>query len=457
MGFVRSPAVAGMFYPADPATLARDVRSLLDSAARPGAARPKAIIAPHAGYIYSGPVAASVYARLIPARHDVSRVVLVGPSHRVAFRGIAASSADAFDTPLGRINVDRDSINGLLVLPGVAVLDAAHSEEHSLEVHLPFLQAIFDRFTLVPLVVGDASADSVAAVLDALWGGSETLIVVSSDLSHYLDYKAARGVDLATRDAIERLDPAAITFDQACGRLPIAGLLTVARRRDLTVETVDLRNSGDTAGPRDQVVGYGAWCFTEPETAADTDSGRASLHQHAAQLLSIARSAIEKRLKSGGPSEMPGDLPPALLAAGATFVTLMHHGELRGCIGSTTAWRPLAADVAENALRAAFEDPRFPPMTEDEWTDTDLSISVLTAPQLIIAADEADLVAKLRPHADGLIIEDGQYRALFLPAVWKVLPEPRDFLAQLKRKAGLAPTHWSPNLRAYRFATEDIR
>ncbi len=454
MSFIRSPAVAGMFYPANPSDLARDVRSLLEAAPKASAGRPKAIIAPHAGYVYSGPIAANVYARLLPARDDISRVVLVGPSHRVAFRGIAASSAQAFETPLGRIPIDRDSVNSLIGLPEVGIFDAAHAEEHSLEVHLPFLQAIFSRFSLVPLVVGDASAVAVGAVLDALWGGPETLIVISSDLSHYLAYDAARSIDQATRGAIERLEPDAIGFDQACGRLPIAGLLTVARRRGLSVETVDVRNSGDTAGPRDQVVGYGAWCFSEAVAKPQAGAGGSGLRSYAPLMLSTARSAIEKRLKGSGPLELPTDLPPALLAPGAAFVTLKRQGNLRGCVGSTTAWRPLVADIAENALRAAFEDPRFPPLGPEEWDDTDVSISVLTPPEFIAVADEADLLAKLRPHIDGLIIEDGQYRALFLPAVWEMLPEPRDFLAQLKRKAGLAPTHWSPGLRAYRFTAE---
>ena len=263
---VRAPAVAGMFYP----DRARDheaiLSDVLEAAARhaaPGPA-PQAIIAPHAGYVYSGPIAASAYARLRPAADVISRVVLIGPSHRVPLRGLAAPTVDAFETPLGRIELDRPAIAEVLALSHVREWDAPHAHEHSLEVHLPFLQAILPRFSLVPLVAGDASPEEVAEVLERLWGGHETLIVVSSDLSHYLDYATARRIDASTCHAIETLDASAIGYDQACGRVPVSGLLTLARRKHLTATTLDLRNSGDTAGDRRQVVGYGAWMFTEP-------------------------------------------------------------------------------------------------------------------------------------------------------------------------------------------------
>ncbi len=255
---VRYPAVAGMFYPADPAELERAVHTYLQGARCPTSA-PKAIIAPHAGYIYSGPVAATAYACLAPVHDRIRRVVLIGPSHRVPFRGIAAPAARRFLTPLGEVEVDQEALASLADLPQVGVLDEAHAREHSLEVHLPFLQTVLDSFRIVPLVVGDATPEQVAEVIDRLWDGDETLIVVSSDLSHYHSYETAERMDRATSAAIEALRPEDIGHEQACGRLPVAGLLLVARARGLHAETVDLRNSGDTAGPRDQVVGYGAY------------------------------------------------------------------------------------------------------------------------------------------------------------------------------------------------------
>lgn len=258
MATTRSPAVAGLFYPADPRELRTMIHAFLN-ATEDSETAPKAVIAPHAGYIYSGPVAASAYARLAKARGTVKRVILLGPSHRVGFLGLAAPSADYFATPLGAIPVDRESLEKVLTLPQVQVLDRAHAQEHSLEVHLPFLQEVLGEFTLVPLVAGEASAQEVAEVLELLWGGPETLIVISTDLSHYHDYHTAQRMDAATSRAIETLRPEDIGYDQACGRVPLIGLLEVARRRGLHIRTVDLRNSGDTAGPRERVVGYGAY------------------------------------------------------------------------------------------------------------------------------------------------------------------------------------------------------
>lgn len=257
---IREPAIAGQFYPADPTELRATVTGLLDAVPLVAdAAPPKALVAPHAGYPYSGPVAASAYARIRPLAGQVRRVVLLGPSHRVPFCGIATTTATAYRSPLGDIPVDRKSLEAIAHLPGVQALDIAHGPEHSLEAHLPFLQVALGTFELVPLVVGDASSEQVATVLDRLWGGPETLIVVSSDLSHFHDYATACRLDTASTRAIERLDEHALGPEQACGCRPLAGLLRLARQRGLTITTLDQRNSGDTAGPRDQVVGYGAW------------------------------------------------------------------------------------------------------------------------------------------------------------------------------------------------------
>lgn len=267
MSLIRPPAVAGSFYAADPATLARDIQNYLDAADGDAPVShdhpPKAVIVPHAGYVYSGPVAAYAYARLAALRGIVKRVVLLGPCHRVPVLGLALSSADGFMTPLGNVPLDHRLDETLLTLPQVEVFDATHAMEHSLEVQLPFLQTVLGEFQLLPLVVGDATPAQVAEVLEMVWGGPETLIVISSDLSHYLDYDAAQRLDRQTCHAIETLDGQAIGRAQACGRGPVKGLLEVAQRKGLSVETLDLRNSGDTAGPRHQVVGYGAWAFWE--------------------------------------------------------------------------------------------------------------------------------------------------------------------------------------------------
>jgi AmmeMemoRadiSam system protein B len=261
---VRPPAVAGTFYPGASRALAQSLAQLLGDAAReaPERAVPKAIIAPHAGYVYSGPVAASVYALLAPARRRINRVVLLGPTHRIALRGLALPGCQAFATPLGTVEIDVAAVAALRGLPQVAISAAAHAMEHSLEVHVPFLQTVVEKFSLVPLAVGDASATEVAEVLDRLWGGPETLIAVSSDLSHYLPYGDAQAVDRATAKAI--LDLATeLSHEQACGATPVTGLTHLARSRGLRPELIDLRNSGDTAGDKSRVVGYGAFAFYE--------------------------------------------------------------------------------------------------------------------------------------------------------------------------------------------------
>lgn len=279
MGWSRPPAVAGTFYPGVRSSLRAEVEQLLEGAdgasfspgggggrPAPEPRTPKAIIAPHAGYVYSGPVAASAYALIPPFRESISRVVLLGPAHRIPIRGFAACSAEAFETPLGPVPVDEEALQGILGLEQVQLLDEAHSGEHSLEVHLPFLQVALRDFTLVPLVVGEASPEEVAEVLKCLWGGPETLIVVSSDLSHYLPYDHANQVDALTSRAIQELRPHEIRYEQACGRIPVSGLLLRAREEGLAAECVDLRNSGDTAGPRTQVVGYGSFIFRPADT-----------------------------------------------------------------------------------------------------------------------------------------------------------------------------------------------
>ena len=265
---IREAAVAGSFYPADSGELQSMVHRMLDASASVVGPAPKALIVPHAGFIYSGPVAAAAYSRLRPHRSRYRRVVLLGPSHCVAFRGLAASSANVFRTPLGDVPVARAALDALRH-DAVSVIDAAHRPEHSLEVQLPFLQSLLDAFELLPLLVGDARTADVASVLDLLWDGPETLLVISSDLSHYLSYGQAREMDRATCNAVEALDAAGIDTAQACGAAPLRGLLVAAARRGLRPRTLDLRNSGDTSGNRDRVVGYGAWILAEEEPCRD--------------------------------------------------------------------------------------------------------------------------------------------------------------------------------------------
>ena len=447
---VRPPAVAGMFYPGDSAGLRDELATCLAVPEAPApetteAGTLKAIIVPHAGYIYSGGTAGHAYARLAPLAGRIRRVVLLGPCHRVSVRGLAAPTVQAFATPLGRVPLDRAAIDGLNDLPQVVASDAAHAQEHSLEVQLPFLQTVLGSFELLPLAVGDASAAEVAEVLERLWGGPETLIVISSDLSHFHTYREAQRIDGATAEHILALDQLT-RFDQACGALPINGLLAVARRRGLGIERLAQCNSGDTAGDKSRVVGYASFALYEPE-AVTADPGAA--------LLVRARNAIAARL---GQATRAEPMHPALAQPGATFVTLTQNGALRGCIGSLQAHRPLDQDVRANAVAAAFSDPRFPPLKAEELARTRVEVSLLTAPQPMTFSDEADALRQLRPHVDGVILIAGPGgrlgRSTFLPQVWEQLPEPRRFLAHLKQKAELPADWWSDEVQLQRYEVQ---
>ena len=260
---VRPAAVSGAFYPAEPALLAETIRRSFGGAVRPapGAPVPRALVVPHAGYAYSGPVAASAYARVAPARGSIRRVVLLGPSHRVFLRGLALSSADAWATPLGLVPVDHSAADDLTPLRFVAVDDRPHGPEHSLEVQVPFLQTVLDEIALVPVLVGDATTEEVAAALEVLWGGPETLVVVSTDLSHYHRHAEAEALDARTAAAVVARRPEAIDDRDACGARALRGLLRVADELHLTVEEIDRRTSGDTAGDKEKVVGYGSFAL----------------------------------------------------------------------------------------------------------------------------------------------------------------------------------------------------
>ena len=426
---IRRPAVAGTFYPGDPRQLSAGIDELLDGVERfePRMVHPKALIVPHAGYVYSGPIAAAAYDELAPARGIVKRVVLLGPVHRVPVRGLALPLADGFETPLGRVPIDRAACASIARLKQVVTSEPAHAMEHSLEVQVPFLQKTLGPFTLVPLAVGSASISEVAETIEQLWGGEETLIVVSTDLSHYHPYDEARSIDGRTlgRIAAYATD---IDHEEACGATPLNGLLHLARAKGLSIRPLAANNSGDTAGGKGRVVGYSAF-------ALDDERQRVTAGEAGQRLLAIARAAIARELGTGAAPE--SDRDAWLGQTAATFVTLLKDGKLRGCIGSLEAHRPLREDVAANAVAAAFRDPRFPPLTKEEWPFCALEVSLLSRPKTIRFADEADLLAQVRGGEDGIILECAGKRATYLPQVWEGLPQKERFFAELKRKAGI--------------------
>lgn len=436
-GADRAPAVEGRFYPESASALREAVaRALADCPKREVAGPVRALIAPHAGYVYSAGVAATGY-RLID--RSVRRVILLAPSHRHAFDGVSIPEVEAYRNCLGRMVLDPAAAALRRQVGFIRAVPEAHRREHALEVQVPFLQVRLDGATLIPLVLGRCDPEALAAALAPLCT-PETLVVASSDLSHYHPYAEARQRDLAMVRAIVAMDGAAVAEGEACGRLPILTVMALARRLGWKPELLDYRNSGDTAGDRTRVVGYASVAFTEGAASRATDGPLSEAQR--TFLLKLARSRITAKL-TGEAIRLaaPAGLE-RLQQPGACFVTLTRDGSLRGCIGSLTARRPLLQDVADHAVNAAFRDHRFSPLTLPELPDIRIGISVLTAPVPLPYDGPEELVARLRPGLHGVTVSDGDRRATFLPQVWEQLPDAVAFLSRLCRKAGMETDRW---------------
>jgi hypothetical protein len=448
--WVREPAVAGLFYPDDAADLRAAVTGHVDRAPAPeGPAEAGALIAPHAGYRYSGATAGVAYRMVAERQGLIQRVVLAGPAHRVPVEGVGVgvTSARAWRTPLGEVPVDVEAC-GRLVSAGAAVAaDEAHAPEHSLEVHLPFIQQVLGPVPIVPLLVGRCLASVVAAALELAWDDHATLVVISSDLSHYLDEDEARARDDRTRQAIIEGRAGDIGPYDACGSVAVTGLMVAAQHRDVVPRTLALSTSADASGDRTRVVGYGSFAFEPPRPLLPVEGD---------WLVARARAAIAHELRTGTVDPLDDeDVPERLCLPGASFVTLDYAGDMAGCIGSLEPSRPLWRDVALNARGAAFADPRFDALAAADLDHTDITVSVLSTMERLPSEPEA-LAAALRPGADGLMVEAEGSRGTFLPSVWHKLPTPASFVRSLMAKADLPPEPWPDDVRAWRYTTDEF-
>ncbi len=426
-----------------------DVRSQ----ARPdGGVAPKVVVAPHAGLAYSGAVAATAFGPWARQAKPPSRIVIIGPAHRVAFSGIAVHPASKWSTPLGETPVAPGAHAELAQAPDVVVDPRPFAGEHALEMHLVMLQAMLPApFEIVPILVGDTDPRRVAEALRRVWGGPETVVAVSSDLSHFLDQRSARSIDADTARRIETLDAAALDGRRACGFLALKGALEIAAEGDMRASALHLATSADVGADVSRVVGYGAFGFEYAASARLANADRE-------RLLSACMAALALAARTGGASPAPslGEGSPALASWRATFVTLTENGRLRGCIGSRSPRRPLIEDAVANGVQAAFADPRFPPLGESELGGLRLDVSILSHPRAIPARSESELADALEPDRDGLIVAAGQHRALFLPSVWRSLPDARAFVRHLMAKAGLETNRWPEVLEAKRFRVESF-
>ena len=444
---IRKPVWEGRFYEADPSALKRTIDQLGDRAEKtpvqiPENGRLRAIVMPHAGYTYSGWTAAHA-GRMLTAG-QFSKVILLGPDHRIGFKSAAICDVDAYETPLGKIDLHQDCAILRLQPDLFESLSVSRDQEHSLEVILPFLQRSLGDFQLIPIIIGQGDVSLISEALDPLMD-RDTLLVVSSDLSHFLPYAEALARDRETMDEILALKPDKLikTDNRACGKIPILILTRMARRHHWQPVLLHYSNSGDTAGDRSRVVGYAAMAFFETQDPAEAQFSEAQ----GRLLVKLARRSImdEMGVDVSGPAF--GDLPSVMTderfrVHRGTFVTLTIGGRLRGCIGNLTSTQSVLEGVSRNAVNAAFHDPRFAPLSKDELNRIEIEVSILTEPRPLVYRDGQDLIRKLRAHVDGVILRKGHAGATFLPQVWEQLPRPEDFLAHLCRKAGLSADAW---------------
>ncbi len=455
-GRIREPAVAGLFYPADPKELSATLDKLLAAAPPQPIGQLRALVCPHAGYPYSGPTAGYSYKQL--AGRDVRTVILMAPSHYALFDGVAVLDADAYRTPLGLVPISPKSAELAKVKPfrleprggvrrppwtgqspktaGPSEEDTPETWEHSGEVQVPFLQKTLTNFSLVSLVFGQVDPQEVAQVL-AKYLDDQTVLIASSDLSHYHPYEQAKGLDADCVKAICELDLGKLKDAEACGIGPISSLVHLAKTKGWRTKLLDYRNSGDTAGDKSGVVGYAAIAFFEPEAATQFSNAERQ------QLLALARRALEASVSTGKlPALELEDFPPKFALPKGSFVTLTKHGQLRGCIGNITPRQPLYQAIMENARAAALNDYRFEPVKPAELGDLEIEVSVLTEPRSLSFTSPDDLLSKLRPNVDGVILKMGFHSATFLPQVWEKIPDKAAFLDQLALKAGAARGAW---------------
>jgi len=440
---VRKPAVAGSFYPADGKRLSADVDGYLGKAPEfPEVYGIRGLVSPHAGYVYSGPVAAYGYRQLMRSRYET--VIVMGPSHYVRFNKASIDDVDYYETPLGRVEVSP-KVKEMLREDVFTYEPEAHVKEHSVEVQVPFLQSVLPPFKLIPIVVGEVDPGKLA---DALmkYVDDDTLIVASTDLSHYEQYDVCRRMDNETVQTILNLDVnKGIGPAYACGRTPTMALMEIARGKGWRTKLFDYRNSGDTTGDKSQgVVGYASIGFHDGLDAREQET-----------LLEIAEKTLKAHYSGEAYEADEKTLPPKLLEVKACFVTLNKNKSLRGCIGDLAPQQKLYRCVIENALNAALYDSRFQQVTKDELKDIKIEISALTEPKQLRYESPDDLLAKLLPNVDGAILKYKGRQSTYLPVVWEMLPEKTEFLQELCLKQG-SPTDCWKTAEVYTYQAQEF-
>lgn len=439
---VKNPAVAGTFYPKSKEELLSQIEEFEKNNKKYYEYSSRAVIVPHAGYDYSGQLACE---GLSCFNKDVENVFIFAPAHRVFVEGCVLSGFDAFSTPLGEVEVNQTINKELQEKFECTVFNEAFKDEHAIEVQLPFLQRDLKFFKIIPILIGRQTLDKVVKIISHYWKDKKNGFVISSDLSHFLSAPDAQKVDSLTAQMIEEADIAQFNPEQACGSVAVCALGKFAHENEFSLIRVGLTNSGKVSGDNSRVVGYGSWLLYEGAKNTFIKKYFSDF------VLDVCRQSIETKGKF-----QPSDYAPVFDELGACFVTLELNNHLRGCIGSILAYESLIDDLIKNAYNSAYEDPRFAPLSKEEFYNIKIEVSLLSAPVKMKFEDEQDLLFQIVPFEDGLIIKDGRYQAVYLPSVWEQLPEKKDFLNSLKQKAGLPRDYFSETFEAFRFRTEYI-
>ncbi|MBE6467525.1 MAG: AmmeMemoRadiSam system protein B [Alphaproteobacteria bacterium] len=459
---IREAAVAGVFYPADTYQLNSDINGYIEHISNENSGKPKILIVPHAGYKYSAQVAASAFKKIQPFKNKFKKIFLLGPSHRVRVNGVALAMEKSFRTPLGIVKTDLSIANQLDQTSTFYFNSNAHRKEHSLEVIIPFLQKTLDNFQIIPMVYGSVNPEDVARILQPHLEREDSLLIISADLSHYLDYTTAQQEDKKTAEKIKKGEP--LLEHQSCGATGINTAMILAKDFALVPHLLDMANSGDTAGDKDRVVGYGAWAFEEdkqPETLDSIELEEKNLHNFTRHnkdaILKIVKTALyEAVMNNNTYSPKREDFDNVMFNKGATFVTLEKNNKLRGCIGSILPVNAVADDLAKNTILAALNDSRFKPVSKKELPKITYKISFLTSFVPIKFSSYDDLLTKIEPYIDGILIKDGKRQGIYLPSVWELISDKHEFMNQLKIKAGLSPSYWSDKIEVYKFRTVEV-
>lgn len=439
---IKEPSVANTFYSGNPAELKKQLDGFSKENGNRYEYKTRAVIVPHAGLIYSGQLA---YEGISQLDKSVKNIFIFAPSHRVPLGGLALTGYDEWKTPLGTIKINQE-INSVLEEKFEAkIFDEAFAEEHSVEIEVPTIQHLFsDDVNIIPVLVGKVNPQKITDIISEYYDNKEFGFIISSDLSHFLDDKKAQKIDGETARMIESGDIHELRYDQACGAVGIYGLVEFANKKRFSLIRINLINSSLTSGNKSSVVGYGAWFLYEGS------KNKFIKEYYSEYLLKLCRNIILSKFNKGTLYTAHAQVFNQL---GACFVTLKKNNNLRGCIGSIIAHQSLINDIVQHSKDAAFHDPRFNPVEENEVDSLTIDISILSEPEKMSFKNEQDLLEQIVPFRDGIIIKDKYYQAVYLPSVWEDLPDKVMFLNSLKMKAGLPPEYFSETFEAYRFST----